>query len=112
MNGSTAKNKFDLAAKVVFVVAVVSGSLSGLRLPLLQSSQPLPWLWKKSCLSHFRKQTGGTGEGERTSLILSKELGAVLAPLKSMRVLPWPWIGSGFCVMGGSISKATDAMPY
>jgi len=45
------------------------------------------------------------------SLVLGKELGVVLVPLKSMRVFPWTLIGSGFCVIGRSISKAMDAIP-
>lgn len=48
VNGSTAKNKQVLVAGMVFVVTVVSGSLSGLRLPVLQASPPLPWLWEQT----------------------------------------------------------------
>lgn len=55
VNGLTAKNKQDLAARKVLMVAVASGSISGLRLPLhrlLQASWTPLLLWEQSWVFH------------------------------------------------------------
>lgn len=75
----------------------------GLRLPLWAETAPASSLYNSALAlgaglswSHFRKQTRRNGEGERQSLILSKELWWVLSPPKSVWVLTWTWKRSAF----------------